>query len=608
MNNFSRMYEIIKQRQKHINSFYDLCNGVEDKEKQSFVDKLLKAAHLEQNGENKLAVITKIVTLRDENIVLAQELANIDKSVIASSKEEIFHLVKQYHLHMQEKSIQQIKAENILSPFYMQILISVHKIGSILSDIQPKWTSHVVENINKNLIKKYKNSTKALEFLEQNALLQYDENNNLADRSYSVLVLEDEKYKSKAYVEFFPEFLQIANLLDELTDTLCMYEDRQKNAYILYFKALKNAFLQDDQSKLISFWQEVDVAWMGVTSPLQVGHFLEYYEDHLRKAVAFEWDIRLDDVTKVNTSMVKDNILRMYEFLSNMLEKNDQIYERCVQNINKTSLHVGTMAFYYGAELDGLFSAQVVPNDELVTQKYGKKIFAFADNIYETEKSKPFLKIHKDVFGEEFLIMQRSILFKDETLWHKIYEISTIGHEFGHILWLDDDTQILMNKSGMFKNIEEFKATTGGLVAFFLNEKDDCKQALLIDMIKRAVGLVAWMKTSEVEPYYCEGLIHLQGLFSSQILQFKSKLIINMNDENYAKLKKWYINTYKNLAKAYLNKQDASIFLSEFMEKNDDGFFMPKDLHVRYFVNYYWKLYQEYGRVVDNEDRQKWLF
>ncbi len=34
-----------------------------------------------------------------------------------------------------------------------------------------------------------------------------------------------------------------------------------------------------------------------------------------------------------------------------------------------------------------------------------------------------------------------------------------------------------MNKTGNFKNIEEFKATTGGLISFFCDEDDDEKRA-----------------------------------------------------------------------------------------------------------------------------------
>ena len=69
------------------------------------------------------------------------------------------------------------------------------------------------------------------------------------------------------------------------------------------------------------------------------------------------------------------------------------------------------------------------------------------------------------MLGEAFMNDEREIIFHQAPLWHQVYEVSTIGHEFGHILWMDHDTETRMNQSGVFKNIEEFKATTGGLVA-----------------------------------------------------------------------------------------------------------------------------------------------
>jgi hypothetical protein len=154
-----------------------------------------------------------------------------------------------------------------------------------------------------------------------------------------------------------------------------------------------------------------------------------------------------------------------------------------------------------------------------------------------------------------------------------------------------------MNKSGAFKNIEEFKATTGGLVAFFENENENLKTNVLEDLIKRAVGLISWMETPEVQPYYCEGLIHLKGLFESGVLSFDKKLFID--ESKYEELKKWYKKTYKELATCYLQKRDAKEFLEKFVRKKDKTY-EPVDENIRYFVNYYWNLYKDIGQVVDD--------
>ena len=64
-----------------------------------------------------------------------------------------------------------------------------------------------------------------------------------------------------------------------------------------------------------------------------------------------------------------------------------------LEQIDRTQLYIGQPMLYYGAEFNGLFSAQVVPNDEKVSTELGKKIFAYADFVMESKKSKPVMKL-----------------------------------------------------------------------------------------------------------------------------------------------------------------------------------------------------------------------
>eukprot|EP01155_Anaeramoeba_flamelloides_P041591 Anaeramoba_flamelloidesc35181_g1_i1.p1 GENE.c35181_g1_i1~~c35181_g1_i1.p1 ORF type:complete len:355 (+),score=62.51 c35181_g1_i1:97-1161(+) len=350
---------------------------------------------------------------------------------------------------------------------------------------------------------------------------------------------------------------------------------------------------------------------MKIKTPIQIGHPLEYYEDHYRKAVALEWDIRLTNPqfaqndNRVNK--IKSAFEKIYE-KTQKTSKYQKIYDFSLKSLDKVQLYVGRPALFFGAEFNGLFSAQVVPNDEVVSKEEGKKIFAFSDEILQTSRAKPFLKLSQEIFGQKFLSEDRIFLFNETEAWHQVYDISTIGHEFGHILWCDEETETLMNKTGNFKNIEEFKATTGGLVSFFLdetNEEKDLEKQVLIDTIKRAVSLIGWMEVDEVQPYYCEGLIHLTGLFETKILNFKDEeLIIDMSSTKYDKLKQWYIDTYTNLAIHYLDKKDATIFLNNFAEKKDK-YFMPTNEKIKSFVKYYFKRYQEIGQELDTVDKKE---
>jgi hypothetical protein len=53
--------------------------------------------------------------------------------------------------------------------------------------------------------------------------------------------------------------------------------------------------------------------------------------------------------------------------------------------VDETQLYIGQPILYYAAEFNGLFSAQVVPNDEQVSAELGKKIFAYADFVMESK-------------------------------------------------------------------------------------------------------------------------------------------------------------------------------------------------------------------------------
>jgi hypothetical protein len=90
----------------------------------------------------------------------------------------------------------------------------------------------------------------------------------------------------------------------------------------------------------------------------------------------------------------------------------------------------------YGSFLCGAYSAQVVPNDDVVSKVHGKKIFAFPKYVLEAQKSAPRMKLDSKLISEEILEKYRKFLDGREEDYYKIYDIETIGHEFGHTLWL----------------------------------------------------------------------------------------------------------------------------------------------------------------------------
>jgi hypothetical protein len=337
---------------------------------------------------------------------------------------------------------------------------------------------------------------------------------------------------------------------------------------------------------------------MAVTTPLQLGHPLEYYEDRYRKAVALEWDLRVVNPRLQEGVKVRDEIAAFAARLAVDLGlEAEKVFAKNVDQIRRTQLYIGQPVLYYGAEFNGLFSAQVVPNDEKVSAELGKKIFAYADFVRQSQRAKPVMRITLETFGEAFVRKQRATLEEPE-LWNRIYEISTIGHEFGHILWIDADTEVAMNRSGQFKNIEEFKATAGGLMAFFDHEKPELREKILEDLAARAVGLMAWREVGEVLPYYCEGLIHLALLRDAGALRLEGHSV-EILPGRYDAVKARYREAYRGLAEHYVARRDAAEYLGRFAVREGEAW-LPVDPELREFVETWYDRYRQIGqRVAD---------
>ena len=617
IDDLQKIYDYLDNEKAKTN---ELLKFLENKEfdKLFIIDDFAKSLDLKISDDLRFALVTRLVNLRDDSLV--QVLKKLEKSEkeIIEIQEKAYQFVKKYWHEKHKNLIDFIVQNNLLTPFYREIFIGVYNIGLAMSSWQSSWTKHIINGVNKELSAKFDgNEEKIMKYLEDENLLDLGHGGIIADRCYSALVKTEDSYKSQAYIKAFKkETTQVIDALEEFADKLIELEDdiyNQKWEYVAYIQSLIVAFGEDKTNNLVSKWADVDRAWMKITTPIQIGHPLEYYEDHYRKAVALEWDIRLTNPKFAQNDHRVNKIKSAFTKIYNSLEPTEnykKIYDFSFKSLDKVQLYVGRPALFFGAELNGLFSAQVVPNDEVVSKEEGKKIFAFSDEILQSSRAKPFLKLSREIFGQEFLTKDRMFLFNETTSWHQVYDISTIGHEYGHILWCDEESESVMNKTGNYKNIEEFKATTGGLISFLLDEDKDelhLKEQVLIDLVKRSVGLISWMEVDEVQPYYCEGLIHLSGLFKSGVLNWDNenkKLNIDISDNKYEILKTWYIENYTALAKHYLEKLDATEFLNRYATKKEK-YFMPNDETINSFVKYYFKRYQEIGQELDTLDKKE---
>ncbi|NQY21600.1 MAG: invasion protein CiaB [Campylobacteraceae bacterium] len=616
LNDVNEIYEYLSSQKENINK---LISCLENKEydKLEIINDFAKKLDLEMSDDLRFSLVTRLVSLRDDSLVQVLKKLNLSEKEIIELQEKAYLFVKEFWHKKHKTLIDYINHNELLNPFYRAIFEGVYNVGLKMSSWQSSWTSHIINGVNKDLMNTFhQDEEKVFDFLENNKLFDIGHNDIQADRSYSALVKSKDGYRSEAYIKSFKsQTTAVVDALEEFEESLIELEDdvyNQKWEYILYIQNLIKAFSEDKTHLLVSRWADVDRAWMKITSPIQIGHPLEYYEDHFRKAVALEWDIRLSNpefaLNDNRVNKIKKSFSNIFSNLEDSNSSYKSIYDFSLKSLDKVQLYIGRPAIFFGAEFNGLFSAQVVPNDEVVSKEEGKKIFAFSDEILQSSRAKPFLKLSKDIFGQDFLKKDREFLFGSKDTWHNVYDITTIGHEFGHILWCDEETETLMNKSGNFKNIEEFKATTGGLVSLFLDDEDDEKHLekhVLVDTVKRAIGLIGWMQVAEVQAYYCEALIHLSIMFDSKILKWENdSLSIDLSENTYKDMKRLYVQTYTSLAKHYLDKKDAGEFLNIYAKK-ENKYFMPINENINSFVKYYFKKYQEIGQELDTSDKKE---
>ena len=601
INELQLVYNELQKQESILNSYYDITKGIENKEASSVIKRLLDIVGLKEDDESIMAALDRVVSLKEDALIRKLESEGIKGDEQIEALERAYNFVAEFHMARFESMISWIVENNLLTPFYRELIQGVHSIGMAMSKWHISWKSHILDGINQELFELFNGDEEKIYEMLYNEELLETQDGEVSDRSYSVLIPTRDGFKKVAYSEAFKdEVNSVVTYIHLLIDALRDLDDEvfnQKIEWISYFRNLSRALSNSDTSKSIEYWSDVDRAWMRVTTPIQVGHPLEYYEDRYRKSVALEWDLRIINPSLQSSNRVSSMIKSFASKLSiDFGLQGEKLYLRSLSQIEKTQLYIGRPFLYYGAEFNGLFSAQVVPNDEKVSQEMGKKIFAYADFVRESKLHKPIMQLQIDVFGKEFIDKRRNLLENYPKLWHEVYAISTIGHEFGHILWMDENSETVMNAKGQFKNIEEFKATTGGLMGFFEKEDINLREHIVDDLISRAVGLIAWKEVEEVLPYYCEGLIHLDILYNSGIIDIDG-IKVTIDYSKYEDTKSLYQNRYKELVECYIDKKDASEYLYRFVEKREKEY-LPKNSILREFVLEYYKEFKARGHIV----------
>lgn len=591
------MKKIIQFYKNELKKMHDLKSEIEN-ENENILSLLLQKIDLPNTKDHRFSAFERLVNLKEETLEMSIKKLWCTDTETFQKMSLVYDFVSDFHLDVQKNILGYIKQNKLLPSLYEKIIEWVYDVGVAFSPFYKARHNQVILTQNRLLEEKFNGEgDKIIAYLDENNLFDTGYNDVRADRCYSTVVGLDRKEDIQVLTYhqcFHKEVSEIVTRLEKLVKSLENETDEvyeMASAYREYFIALINAFNETNRHETLKKWGEVDRKWMKIKSPIQVSHPLEYYEDMYRKAVAPEWDIRFMDKEIMETSSEKD-IFSMYETMYNTLgrEKYASSYHFSLENMKRVQLYISQPIFYFGSELSKRFSAQVVPNDEMVSKEEGKKIFAFPEFVFSGQKNNPIMKLQVEIMGSEFVADYKKLLW-NEKMYYKIYDIETIGHEYGHTLWLDTDSEVKIGKTWNFKNIEEWKATAGWLCAYFYSWETSVDDEVFLLHIERCVKLQRYREIEDTIPYYCESIIHLHILFGSKMLSFDWKsLCFDMTKKE--EVKKMYFEVYGKLVLHYLDKKDASLFLSEYTVK-EGKYFLAKDKKVKDFCEHYYARYKE---------------
>ncbi|MCP4523767.1 MAG: invasion protein CiaB, partial [Candidatus Gracilibacteria bacterium] len=418
-NDIQLLLKEYKRKQEELNS---LSIGLREEGKQrDILESFLDFLELEKNNESRYAAYMRLAQLKENSLRLYLESLDIPAEDIPDRLYEAYLFVKNYHNDIFSEILNYVDEKGLLTPFYREVLRGVQNVGETFTDFYLSWHSHLIEVVNKNLEIEFDNdSEKIMDYLVVNNLGADGVNGVSVDRSYSVLVETEGKnkeiqHKIESYAVAFPtEINDIIGELHKFQSQLEQLEDEiygKKQEYIDYLSCLILAFGEKNNDKLINAWREVERKWMKIDTPFQISHPIEFYEDLYRKSVAPEWDIRITD-TSLLTSTVEADMLEMYEHFYDDIGrcKYENSYKFSLENAQRVQLYLSSPVMYFGIRFSGLFSAQVVPNDEVVSEEFGKKIFAYPEFVHESAKQLPKMKINETIFENNFLEQYYSIL------------------------------------------------------------------------------------------------------------------------------------------------------------------------------------------------------
>ncbi|MGB5919730.1 MAG: CiaB protein, partial [Arcobacter sp.] len=198
-----KIYEYLNAQKNEVNK---LVSALEDKQydKLNLINDFAKSLNLKMSDDLRYALVTRLVNLRDDSLVQVLKKLGLDEKEVIDLQEKAYLFVKEFWHSKHKKTLDYIKDNNFLTPFYQAIFQGVYDVGIKMSSWQSSWTAHIINGINKELLTKFDgNEEKVFDYLESNSLFDLGHNSMTVDRSYSALVKKGNGYENQAYIKAF---------------------------------------------------------------------------------------------------------------------------------------------------------------------------------------------------------------------------------------------------------------------------------------------------------------------------------------------------------------------------------------------------------------------
>ena len=115
-NDIQKIYDFISEQKSDINKLYEYLEQNQD-DKLTIIEEFASALKVELSDDMKLALITRIVNLRDDSLVQVLKQLDYNEEQIVETQEEAYQFAKNFWLDIHSQRIDFIVSNNLFDTF-----------------------------------------------------------------------------------------------------------------------------------------------------------------------------------------------------------------------------------------------------------------------------------------------------------------------------------------------------------------------------------------------------------------------------------------------------------------------------------------------------------